>query len=128
MIAGSQSDNLRAVTSSQYARLRKERQIPYLASFEYLNSDPSVKKVLILDSSVPPYYFHKAYIKPVGQWGERTLPGVSTSVEALSLARELRITHVLDVVSPASGFLIENPTPALTMVFESVSQRIYRVE
>jgi len=56
MIVREQTENLHAVLSPNFAQLRRTREIPYLASFDYLNSDPSVKKILILDRSVPPYY------------------------------------------------------------------------
>jgi hypothetical protein len=128
MIESSQSDDLRAVFSPQYAEIRRKRDIPYLASFEYLNTEPAVQKVLILDRSVPPYYSDKAYVKPVGQWGELTVPGASTSLEALRYARESGVTHVLDVVSPISDFQIKNPAIGLTMVFQSTNQRIYRIQ
>lgn len=128
MIGSSQTDNLRAVFSRQYAEIRRAREIPYLASFRYLNSDPLVRKVLILDRSVPPYYSDKAYVKPVGQWGELTVPGVSTSLEALPYVHQLDITHILDVVSPVSGFQIQNPAANLVLVFQSENQRIYRVQ
>jgi hypothetical protein len=84
--------------------------------------------VLILDRSVPPFYLRKSYVKPVGQWGERTLPGADTGVAALEHNYELHITHVLDVVSPVSGFQIQNPPPGLKLVFERPDQRIYRVQ
>jgi len=128
MIFGAQIDNLHAVVSPNFAQLRRERQIPYLASFDYLNSDPSVKKILILDRSVPPFYSRKPYVKPVGQWDELTVPQISNSPETLPHARELHVTHVLDVISPVSGFQIERPDPDLKLVFESTGQRIYRVD
>ena len=128
MIARAQTENLHAVVSPNFAQLRREREIPYLASFDYLNSDQSVKKILILDRSVPPYYSQKPYVKPVGQWGELTLSQISTGLEALPHARELHITHVLDVVSPVSGFQIEHPPSNFELVFQSMGQRIYRVD
>jgi hypothetical protein len=128
MIVREQTENLHAVVSPNFAQLRRAREIPYLASFDYLNSDPSVKKILILDRSVPPYYSQKPYVKPVGQWGELTLPQISTGLEALPHARELHITHVLDVVSPVSAFQIEHPASNFELVFQSTGQRVYRVD
>ena len=87
MIASAQIENLRAVVSPDFAQLRRTREIPYLASFDYLNNDPSVRKILILDRSVPPFYSRKPYVKPVGQWGELTLPQISNSLETLPHAR-----------------------------------------
>ena len=128
MIGSSQSDALRAVFSRAYAQAKKQREIPYLASFEYLNATPGAHQVLILDRSVTPYYLRKSYIKPVGQWGEQTLPGVTTGLAALTQSRELQITHVLDVVSPVSGFQIQDPPIEMKLVFETPDQRIYRVQ
>ncbi|MDP9339201.1 MAG: hypothetical protein M3P45_10065 [Acidobacteriota bacterium] len=128
MIGAGQADNLRAVFSPAYAQARRQREIPYLASFDYLNASPVVQKVLILDRSVPPYYLRKPYVKPVGQWGELTFPGLTTGLAALKQGGELRITHVLDVVSPVSGFQIQDSSPNLTLVLESKGQRIYRFD
>jgi hypothetical protein len=127
MIVRAQSENLHAIVSRNFAHVRRTREIPYLASFDYLNSDPSVKKVLILDRSVPTFYSRKAYVKPVGQWGELTLPQISNSLEMLPHARELHITHILDVVSPVSGFQIEHSVSNFELVFQSTDQRIYRI-
>jgi hypothetical protein len=127
MIGRMQRDDLRAAISPRYAAMKRQRDIPYLASFEYLNSEPSVREVLILDRSVPAYYSNKAYIKPEGQWGERSVPGASTSLEALQEARQLGVTHVLDVVSSVSDFQLKSPPAGLTLVFQSAEQRVYRV-
>ena len=127
MIGRMQRDDLRAAISPRYAAMKRQRDIPYLASFEYLNSEPSVREVLILDRSVPAYYSDKAYIKPEGQWGERSVPGASTSLEALQEARQLGATHVLDVVSSVSDFQVKSPPAGLTLVFQSAEQRVYRV-
>src|SRR6202011_5307672 len=102
MMASAQIGNWRAVVSSDFAQLKRAREIPYLASFDYLNNDPSVKTILILDRSVPPYYSQKPYVKPVDQWGELTVPQISSSLETLPHVRELHVTHVVDVVSPVS--------------------------
>jgi hypothetical protein len=128
MIVRAQTENLHAVVSPNFAQFRSAHEIPYLASFDYLNSDASVKKILILDRSVPPYYLRKPYVKPVGQWGELTLPQILNSLEALPHARELHVTHILDVVSPVSGFQIERPPSNFELVFQSSGQRIYRVD
>ena len=128
MMGSSQADSLKAVFSPAYAQAREQREVPYLASFEYLNTTPAAQKVLILDRSVPPYYLRKPYVKPIGQWGEQTLPGIETSLAAIKRAHELGITHVLDVVSPVSGFQIENSPTDLKLVFAGDDQRIYRIE
>ena len=127
MIGRMQTDDLRAAISPRYAAMKRQRDIPYLARFEYLNSEPSVREVLLLDRSVPAYYSNKAYIKPAGQWGERSVPGASTSLDALQKARQLGVTHVLDVVSSVSDFQVKSPPAGLTLVFQSAEQRVYRL-
>ena len=129
MIAKENLGAVRSVFLPRYAMLRHE-SIPYDASFEYLNNHDSVRKVLILDQSVPALYSDKSYLKPVGQWGERTLPGGPDSSETLrrALAHQLNVTDVLDVRSELSGFQIRPGTTGLTLVFEAENQRIYRVD
>jgi len=130
MIAKANIGDVKAVFSSNYAAFRRQSTVPYLPSFEYLNGRPSVRRVLILDRSVPPYYSDKDYIKPIGQWGERTLPGGPNSLQALELAREhrLNVSHVMDVNSEVSPFQIDPNLPGLALVFEAKNQRIYRIE
>ena len=130
MIGNANRNDARSVFSSDYAAFRRQTSIPYLPSFEYLNGQPSVRKVLILDRSVTPYYSDKDYAKPIGQWGERTLPGGPTGLQALELAREhkLNVSHVLDVNSEVSPFQVDPHLPGLALIFEAKNQRIYRVE
>lgn len=84
--------------------------------------------MFFLDRSVPPYYLDKPYSKPIGQWGERTLPGAPDETQALEEARALRVTHVLDVVSASAPFQVKDGTPGLRLVFEAPGQRVYLVE
>lgn len=128
MIVKPEIDPMHAVFSPRYAAMRQEREIPYVKSFAYLNHEAAVKEVLILDRSVPPYYLEKNYMKPVGQWGELTVPGVTSSAQALQQLGTLSITHVLDVNSELSGFQVKQPAAGLQLVFEAKDQRIYRVE
>jgi len=114
--------------SPSYAETIREKQIPFVKSFQYLNGEPTVAKVLILDRSVPPFYLEKAYVKPVGQWGELTVPGIANASLALAVAKELGITHVLDVCSELSTFQVKADDARLKLVFESTNQRIYQVE
>jgi len=86
MIERGGAGEVRAVFSQQYAMVRRQGAVPYLASFDYLNGENSVRRVLILDRSAPPFYSNKDYVKPIGQWGERTLPGAPDSREALQRA------------------------------------------
>jgi hypothetical protein len=129
MVERANIDDIKTVFSAKYAAVKQKGSIPYFASFEYLNSQPSVRRVLILDRSVTPYYLDKNYVKPVGQWGERTLPGGPNSLEALEMAREHRliVSHVMDVNSELSSFQVNSNLPGLVLVFEAENQRVYRV-
>jgi hypothetical protein len=118
----------KTVLSCKAAAALRQRTIPYLESFTFLNQDPSVKRVLILDRTVPPYYLDKPYVKPVGPWGERTLPGEPDFPEALRRVREWNVSHVIDVHSELASFMVPSGTSGLSLVFESRGQRIYRVE
>ena len=121
-------EGVRVVFSSKYAQVERNRNIPYLKSFEYLNTSPSVRRVLILDRSVTPYYLDKDYVQPEGRWGERTLPGAISSLQALGNARELGISHILDVNSEAGPFRVNEHAQGLTLVVDSQNQRVYRVD
>jgi hypothetical protein len=130
MILKMDQQDARSVFSVRFAAARREATIPYLASFEYLNHDDSVHRVLILDSSVPSFYSDKDYVKPEGNWGERTLRGGLDSSQALgqALAHHLGVSHVLDVHSKLADFRIPLGTPGLTLVFEAKNQRVYRID
>jgi len=128
MIGKAWPAEVNAVFSERHAEQVRKANIPFLQSFEYLNSSPDVKKVLILDKSVTPVYLDKDYIKPLGQWGELTLTGVSTPIEALKEAHELGVSHVLDVNSEVASFQIVGSRTGLTLVLEARNQRIYRID
>jgi hypothetical protein len=130
MIVRDDAANVKSVISPSYAELRRQETVPYFASFDYLNRENSVRNVLILDRSVPPYYSDKNYVKPVGQWGELTMPNVVTDSQALAMAigHQLNVSHVLDVNSEVSPFQVKPDTPGVTLIFEAARQRIYRID
>ncbi|MGC1620197.1 MAG: hypothetical protein WA765_17030 [Candidatus Acidiferrum sp.] len=121
-------EDMHAAVSSSFENERRHKEIPYLDSFDYLNSDPSVTKVLILDPYVAAYYSDKPYIKPLGRWGEQTLPDSSNVQAVLAESHDLHVSHVLEVF-PQNGplKLPENPQ-GLTLVFQRDDQRVYRVD
>jgi len=125
--AKSRIPDLHAVFSPAYQQHRRETEIPYYESFEFLNHDVSVTRVLFLDESIPAYYSDKAYIKPLGQWKEQLFPDASTPMQVLTKLGELRPSHILDVESRVSGFNIPKEFPGLVLVFERPGQRIYEV-
>lgn len=127
MIVSGRQEDLHGAVSARYATKRQEQDIPFYASWAFLNRDGTVRKVLILDPSVPPYYLDKSYVKPFGQWGERTLPFATNSAEVLEHVHELGDTHVLDVNSSVQPFQVPQDFRGLTMVLDLGNQRVYRV-
>jgi hypothetical protein len=93
----------------------------------YINGEPSVKRVLILNPDVAPFFIDKPYIKPFGPWGERPVPGVVDVPDAMSKLPGLQVTHFFDYKPESGSFLPEHP-PGLTLTFERADQRIYRVD
>jgi Dolichyl-phosphate-mannose-protein mannosyltransferase len=128
MMSRGWSRSLPAVISRQIERARNSEDIGYFESFQYLNNAPDVRKVLILDPTVVPFSCDKDYVKPVGHWGERSLPGAPDGRQALEQVHRLAISHVLDVNSENAPFQIIGERTGLTLVFESKDQRIYRVD
>ena len=128
MIAKGRKVEVHAATSLSYAERFRQQRIPYVQSFDFLNRDASVRKVLILDRSVPPFYCNMPYLKATGQWGEQVLPDATDTNHVLGRVRELEISHVLDVNSEISAFRVPANAPGLTVVFAAPNQRIYRVD
>jgi len=127
IMAKSRVPDLRSVFSASYARHRQQTEIPYWKSFEYVNATPSVTRILFLDRSIPAYYSDKDYVKPFGQWWEHLYVEAVTPAEVLPKIDELHPSHVLDVVSAESGFLIPADSPKYRLVFECPGQRVYEV-
>jgi hypothetical protein len=127
MIVATRADDLHAAISPSFAEHRKQAEIPFLDSFRFLNREPSVSEVLVLDPFVPTYYLNKPYVKPIGRRGEQPLPGIKTPNEVLADLSSLKITHVMDVQRNQSGFQVPEHPKNLILVFEESNQRIYRV-
>jgi hypothetical protein len=128
MIGKGRRNDLHRAVSPSFAEAQREERIPYRMSFEYLNSQRAVRRVLVLDRSVPVYYLNKDYLKPFGQWGEQTLPGVRDAKQALGEINTLGISHVMDVRSSMSDFQVPEHMAGLKIVFQAENQRVYRVE
>ena len=127
-IAGARRSDIRSVVSKSYAAERHRAEIPYVQSFDLINHDPAVTKVLILDPSVTPYYSDKDYLKPFGQWDEHVLADVRTPGEVLAKLDQLHISHVLDVNSSDYGFRVPQNYPGLVLIFEQPDERVYQVK
>lgn len=127
MIVAGRVDDIRAGFSKSFAERQNHAEIPFLDSFRYLNNDPSVGRVLVLDPLVPVFYLNKDYLKPIGRRGEEPLPGITVPTQVLPSLSERKITHVLDVQWDKGGFQIPDPPKNLVLVFSEKNQRIYRV-
>ena len=127
LIVPARAADLHAALSPGFERQRKFQEIPYLVSFEYLNSRATVKKVLILEPRVATFYLRKEYLKPVGRFAERTIPEGNDFLPLADKLHIYRITHILDVRLDNNDFRIPPGQPNLQLVFEREDQRIYRV-
>jgi hypothetical protein len=127
MILPARMGDLHAAVSSSYERMRRDKEMPEAASFDYINSEPSVRKVLILKPGVAAYFLDKPYVSPFGRWGEQTL-GAANVQEVLAQLPRLHATHILDIVGEGNKFALPDHPFGLTLVFEHEGQRIYRID
>jgi len=127
MIIPDRLDDMHSAVSPSFEARRKWQEIPYIESFHFLNIDPSVTKVLILDPYLPAFYLDKTYLKPLGRWGEQTLPDATDVQKVLAQIPGLHISHVLDVIE-GGGFRLPAGAPGLRLVFQGEDQRVYRVD
>ena len=141
MIGRARADDLHSIWSTSFAEKRRHDAIPFYESFDYLNTQPSVTKVLVLDPLIPTYYLDKDYVKPVGSFDEHTLPQAPNLQIILTELHILHISHVLDVRWEATSaipdhydvhqvktaFQLPDHSPDLTLIFERGNERIYRV-
>jgi len=127
MILTARADDIHSGVSASFAERRRHAEIPFVESFRYLNEDPGVGKVLILDPLVPSFYLDKNYIKPLGRRGEEPIPGIHSPHELLSDLKKWKITNVLDVQWKEGNFQVPENQKDLKLVFEENGQRIYRI-
>ncbi len=128
MTASERKEDVRAGLSAKFEEQRRLRETPYFESFEYINHQPSVQRILVLYPHVAAYFIEKDYVKPFGRWGEQTIPGAETASQVMEQLPSLHVTHVLDVRTRSGKFdLPENP-PGLRKVFERENERVYEVE
>ena len=128
MILPDRRDELHAVFSPSFEAQRRLREVPFLESFEFVNNNPSVTKVLILNLGIPAFYLDKTYIKPLGRWGEQTLPDATDPQKVLLLVPSLQVSHVMDLAWPSETFRLPDHPPGLTLIFERPGQRVFRVD
>jgi hypothetical protein len=128
IIIPGRAGDLHAALSSSFEARRRQVATACAAGFDYINGEPSVRKVLILDRGIAPYFIDKPYIKPFGVWGEQTIPGASNVPEVMSQLPSLHATHIFDYKAVAGSFHLPEHPSGLTLVFEREDQRIYRVD
>jgi len=126
MIVPSRVDDLHAAVSPRFEQQRRLRATLWVEGFDYINRDPAVKKVLILDENVAAYFIHKDYIKPFGRWGEQTLPGVANLADLLAALPSLHVTHVLDVRFEGGSFQLPEHPVGFTPVFQRKNVIVYQ--
>jgi hypothetical protein len=127
MIATYRIDDLRAALSSNFERQRIAREVPFLDSFAYLNDDPQVSRILVLAPHFPTFYLRKSYLKPVGRYGEESIPDARDTAKLLQNLSAYGITHVIDVRSDDDAFQLHATPPNLALVLSRDDQHIYRV-
>jgi hypothetical protein len=127
MIATYRVDDLRAALSNNFERQRIAREVPFLDSFAYLNDDPQVSKILVLAPHFPTFYLRKTYLKPVGRYGEESVPDARDTAKLLQNLSAYGITHVVDVRSDDDAFQLHATPPNLALVLSRDGQHIYRV-
>jgi hypothetical protein len=126
MILPARVDDVHAAFSRRFEEQRKIREIPYLESFRYLNAEPS-EKVLVPEPRVATFYLQKNYLKPVGRFGEQTIPEGNDWGQLAGRLSDYGITHILDVRLDNNDFRIPQGQSNLSLVFEREDQRVYRV-
>jgi hypothetical protein len=127
LILPARAADLHAAVSPSFEKQRQFQEIPYLESFNYLNSEATVKKVLILEPRVATFFLRKEYLKPVGRFEEQTVPEGNDFRQLAGKLSAYAITHILDVRLDDRGFRIPPGHPNLQLVFERENQRIYRL-
>ena len=95
-------------------------------AIDWLNHTSDVRKVLVVDACVKPFYLDKPYFMVRGEYGEQPdadVPDVATAVARQDL---IHWTYVLDVSceDPALDGRFA-PLPSLTKVFDDGYARIY---
>lgn len=128
MIISARAEDVHAALSSSFEARRIQVETACAAGFDYINREPSVRKVLILNPGMSVYFIDKAYIKAFGAWGEQTIPGATNVPEVMAQLPTLHATHIFDYKPEDGSFDLPDHPSGLTLVFEREDQRIYRVD
>jgi hypothetical protein len=127
MIFPERAEDVHAALSKSFETKRWHTETACADSFDFINREPSVKKILILEPEVAPFFIDKDYVKPFGQWGEQSVPGATNVPEVMALLPNLGVTHVLDCKPPGGTLQLLQVPSTLTLVFERAGQRIYHL-
>jgi Dolichyl-phosphate-mannose-protein mannosyltransferase len=127
LIVPARIPDLHAAFSPAFEKRRKFEEIPYLESFSLLDANAAAEKVLVLEPRVPTFYLNKNYLKPVGRFGEQSIPEGNDFRLLDGKLSAYGITHILDVRLDDNGFRVPPGQPNLQLIFERDDQRIYRV-
>lgn len=128
MIVSGRMSDLHAAISRSYANQRRKAEEPFAPSFDYINSNPSVLKVLILDPGAPEYYCDKDCFKPIGSWGEEAISNAADISSVLGDLKRLHVSHLADFQESGQGFRLRTDLPGLSLVLAYPNERIYRVK
>lgn len=128
IIIPQRKEDMHAALSGAFETTRIQMKTACAAGFDYINKDPSVKKVLVLNPGISVFFIEKPYIKAFGRWGEQTIPGATNVPEVMAQLPALHVTHVFDYKPKNSAFDLPDHPPGLTLVFEREDQRLYRVD
>lgn len=128
LIVPDRMGDMRAAVSADFEAERKAQEIPFVGGFAYLNDEEQVKKVLVLAPRVPTFYLKKDYLKPIGRFGEQTVPEGNDFGRLEGKLKAYRITHVLDVQLEGNDFRVPEAAEGLELVVERGDERVYRVK
>jgi hypothetical protein len=128
MIIPARVEDLHSAVSIDYEARRRKAEVPFIESIIYLNEEPGVTKTLVLDPFSPAYFLGKPYLKPIGRWGEQTLPEAADRQRLPQTLEGLRVSHILDVRRASVPFVLPDNPPGLTLVLEQENQRVYTVD
>lgn len=127
LIVSDRVPDIHAAVSASFEAERKAQEIPFVESFVHLNGDEQVKRVLVLAPRVPTFYLKKDYLKPIGRFGEQTVPEGNDFGRLEGKLRAYGITHILDVRLEGNDFRVPESAGNLELVLEQGDERVYRV-
>jgi 4-amino-4-deoxy-L-arabinose transferase-like glycosyltransferase len=119
--------DLHAAISPAFEKQRKFEEIPYVEGFTYLNANVGVRRVLVLEPRVPTFYLQRDYLKPIGRFGEQSVPEGNDFRLLKGKLSTYGVTHILDVRLDDNDFRIPPGQAGLRLVLERDDQRIYQV-